>query len=296
MARYSQRTQASAFLADWGPITTPLNIAGGQETVSTGGYKYVVFTSSGTLITSGKGTLSYCAIGGGGSGGYAQAGGGGGGEVDTFDSNPILSNGTIVTVTIGAGGVGTTNDVTNTSGGTTTIVFGAVNVMTSLGGGAGRSAGDAGGSGGGGVSAAGAASGSNTNVGGTANSINYTSGGGGGATAVGANGTSLKAGNGGAGYTMTNIDAALTAANFPTSFAGMTLLSSGGGGGAYNFLDRGTGGTGAGQGGNGVNGGGTAGTSFGSGGGAGGRNGASPYTGNIGLNGKQGVVVFRIPT
>ena len=293
MSRYGQRTRVSTSTSDWLPLNPPLFISGGQETVTVGGYKYVVFTSSGNLTVSGRGDLSYFAVGGGGSGGYSQAGGGGGGELDLFTSTNVGLN-AIVAVTIGAGGVGTSNDATNTNGGNTLIDVDGVNILTTLGGGAGRgTTGNTGGSGGGANTTGGSASGDNTNVGGNNGGNPYVTGGGGGATAVGGNANSNTSGNGGLGYTMTSIDANLTAANFPTSFTGMTVLSSGAGGGAYNFLNRGAGATGAGRG--GQNGGGaTAGTSYGSGGGGGGRNGGPPYTSYPGQNGKSGVVVFRV--
>ena len=41
-----------------------LIISGGQETVTVGGYKYIVFTSSGTLTVAGAGTVEVCSAGG----------------------------------------------------------------------------------------------------------------------------------------------------------------------------------------------------------------------------------------
>jgi hypothetical protein len=106
-------------------------------------------------------------------------------------------------------------------------------------------------------------------------------------------------GNGGEGYTLTSIDSNLTSGNF-TSFSGMTVISSGGGGGCLDLNGsatiRGVGGTGAGSGGrNNIN---TAANtssaavSFGSGGGGGGWGGASPVNGS-GADGYAGLVIVR---
>ena len=54
------------------------DISGGQETVSVGGFKYVVFTSSGTLTVNMPGNVSFCTIGAGGGSGCDIPGGGGG--------------------------------------------------------------------------------------------------------------------------------------------------------------------------------------------------------------------------
>lgn len=110
-------------------------------------------------------------------------------------------------------------------------------------------------------------------------------------------------GSGGAGYTLTNIDSNLTSGNF-TSLSGMTVICSGGGGGALNKTSggsytRGVGGTGAGSG--GVNTGpspstnvftSSAATAFGCGGGGGGWDNGSPN--NVaGADGYAGVVIIR---
>jgi hypothetical protein len=117
---------------------------------------------------------------------------------------------------------------------------------------------------------------------------------------VGANATASSGGNGGQGYTLTSIDSNLTSGNF-TSLSGMTVISSGGGGGTQDINGggvntRGVGGTGAGSG--AVSNGGTnvftssAAVSYGSGGGGGGWNGGSNANG---ANGKSGVVIVRYP-
>ena len=238
------------------PHAGGINISGGQETVTVGGYKYVVFTSSGTLTVSGAGTVSLCTVGGGAGGGSNIAGGGGGGELDLFADFVVASN---LTITVGANGTGGVNLTSRgTNGGTSTVVEGATTHQSALGGGgggtfrsaAGISTGAAGGSGGGGEgnkpSVGGAASGSNTFTGGDGiTGAVYYGGGGGGATAVG----SSSVGTGGQGYLLSSVDTNLTAANFPTTLTGITHLSSGGGGGQFFGSGVPAGGTNAGSGG-----------------------------------------------
>ena len=287
------------------PHTGGLVISGGQETVTVGGYKYIVFTSSGTLTVAGAGPVEVCSVGGGGGGGNgdaASSGGGGAGELDIWTSCALTTN---VTVTIGAGSLGATTDNTNASNGGTTT-FGSF--TSSLGGGGGGfNQGGTGGSGGGvgyaSVSSFGGASGSNTNVGGAGyfSVPAFGSGGGGGATAAGATSTTgFVGGYGGQGYTLTTIDANLTAGNFPTTLIGMTVICSGGGGSSVNVTPgtttAGLGGTGAGNGAFGTDGGAgtlaTAATSYGSGGGAGGYGLFTPNCSD-GANAKDGVVIIR---
>jgi hypothetical protein len=274
----------------------PITATGGNEIVTIGSTKYHVFTSSSNFVISSNPSnrpVEILVVGGGGGGGRAQAGGGGAGAIEGsgFFQNQTLNAGSY-TVTIGAQGNGSTNNVNKGgSGGQSQFVGSAT--ITALGGGGGGSEDAAqrnglpGGSGGGarGLGTGGSASGSNTNAGGTGStSGSQGAGGGGGATAVGSNGTSSAGGNGGQGKTMTEIDANLTSGNF-TSFASMTRFSSGGGGGALSNTG-GTGGTGAGNGGVGVAGGNA--VSFGSGGGGGG---GSPDSN--GGNGKGGVVIVK---
>ena len=270
-----------------------LNISGGQETVTVGGYKYVVFTSSGTLTVSGAGTIALCTVAGGGGGGNDISGGGGGGELDLFADFSVTSNLTVTIGNAGAGGLDV-GSLRGSQGGTSSVLQGATTLQSALGGGgggsstAGQQIGGTGGSGGGGNnsgnSAGGSASGSNTNAGGSGASPNpYYGGGGGGATAVG----SSTVGTGGQGYALSSIDANLTAANFPTTLTGKTYVSSGGGGGQFFGGGTPAGGTNAGTGGSpSVQP--TAGTSYGCGGG-GEANGT-----NDGAPGFAGFVVARI--
>ena len=219
------------------------DISGGQETVIVGGYKYVVFTSSGTLtVSGGTGTVALCTVGGGGGSGFDIPGGGGGGELDLFANFTVSAD---LTMTIGSGGARSTTSATKgTNGGTSTVVEGATTHQSALGGGGSGSgngaqaAGLAGGSGGGGSYGAGAgggASGSNTFAGGLGfSTVESAGGGGGGATAVGL-GTPLP--SGGQGFALSSIDANLTAANFPTTLTGKTYVSSGGGAAYYHPSD-----------------------------------------------------------
>jgi hypothetical protein len=273
---------------------------GGNEVATVGSYRYHLFTStSAFVVESGKSDCEIAVIGAGGGGGRWGAGGGGGAkEPASGYTTQNLSAGSY-TVTVASGGIGALT--INVKGGTPSDTsFAGTSTITAKGGGGGGTAGSEtganGGSGGGGSGAAaaatpgGTASGSNTNAGGTASpsAPNYGSGGGGGATAVGGNGTSTAGGNGGAGLALSTIDANLTSANFST-FSGMTVISSGGGGGCFRGGTGGTGGTGAGNGTNSNNTGGNA-TAFGAGGGGGGNAVAGD---GLGGNGYGGLVIVR---
>ena len=305
MSRYGQRTQFyDKTIANWGKQSSALTLSGGQETVTTGGYQYIVFNTSGNLTVSPRsyGVVEVLTIGGGGSG-CTSGGAGGGAEIDYWTSCVITTN---VAVTIGAGAIGLNGVSGGLNGGSTS--FG--DFITTLGGGAGGAhytagltGGSSGGGGGGATTTSPAGTGNNTNAGGSG--LHLTSGGGGGgAGGAGTNsnvpisGTpSGQAGSGGAGLLMSTIDANLTAANFPTTMAGMTRFSAGGGGGqSLNYggsPTAGAGGTGGGgtggRGPNQVQG--TAGTSYGSGGGGNGydTNGSS----GTGYNGFKGLCVVR---
>ena len=231
----------------------PLVISGGQETVTVGGYKYVIFTASGNLTVTSAGSVDVLTVGGGGSGGGNIGGGGGGGEVDYWTSCALT---TTVFATVGAGGAGSSGSSNN---GINSSLGSFITSLGGGGGGGGGAAGAAGGSGGGGSgygAAGGVASGDNVFNGGAGNTTpaaNYNSGGGGGATAVGGTGNTGAniAGAGGQGLLLTTIDSNLTAANFPTTLTSKTHFSSGGGGGSFSFgggHSGGSGGTGAGSG------------------------------------------------
>jgi hypothetical protein len=242
-------------------------------------------------------TVQAIVVGGGGAGGGAvestgtatAGGGGGGGQV--VNSTASITQQTY-TITVGAGGVGST---VNAAGIGSTSSFATLNAVGG-GGGGGRASGgtgtflpSSGASGGGG----GAAVSNTTQTGGTATAGNAGgsglnsgsisqsgAGGGGGATVAGSNGVAPTAtgGNGGAGATPT-----INGVNFGT-------LGSGGGGGGGNTA--GTGGSNAGNGVTGNSAGGNAGANSGSGGGgaSGGAGGTSTYF--AGGNGGAGTVVI----
>lgn len=294
-------------------IAQGITATGGNEIKTVGSYKYHIFTASGTFTISAFApgvTFEVMSCGGGGGGGGNLAGGGGGGELDLFTS--VTASASAYTVTVGGKGTGGTLRNTGATGGTSSFALSPTTYVSSLGGGGGggddkngAAGGSGGGAGGGGSNTAGGASGSNTNVGGedgTPASPIFGAGGGGGATAAGGAGSTAGSGTGGSGgegYTLTNIDSNFTSANF-TSFSGMTVICSGGGGGVLKVggsgTTRGVGGTGAGSG--GQNDGttntasATAATSFGSGGGGGGWDGGSPNNA-AGGNAYDGVVIVR---
>lgn len=306
MSKYSPRTQLyDPLISNWGKHLNPLKLSGGQETVTVGGYQYIVFTSSGELTVSANsyGVVDVCTVGGGGSGSSTNGGGGGGAaEIDYWTSCAITSN---VSVTIGAGAIPVANSGGNVGGSTSFGTF-----ITSLGGGgggvnynAGITGGSSGGGGGGAITTSPAGTGNNTNAGGSGGHLSSGGGGGGASGAGQASNVALggtpsgKAGDGGAGLLLTTIDSNLTAANFPITLAGITRFAAGGGGGqGQNYggsATRGLGGTGGGgngdQGANSVIG--SAGTSYGSGGGGG----AIDNNGAIrgGWSGFKGVCIVR---
>ena len=198
-------------------------------------------------------SASYLVVAGGGGGGYTYGGGGGAGgyRTGTASLNPTLS----YTVTIGAGGTGSTSSSLTGNQGSDSVF----NAITSTGGGGGGSANDVlnsstslganGGSGGGG--AANASGGTVTRAGGSGNtpstspsqgnnggsgvtdSATYRAGGGGGgSSAVGVNGTSSATGSGGNGTA--------------NSISGTSVTYAGGGGGGAFGTTQGAGGTGGG--------------------------------------------------
>jgi hypothetical protein len=245
-------------------------------------------------------SVDFLVVAGGGGGGTLGGGGGAGGY---RTSTQTVSIGTVITVTVGDGGAGSTGNLDSgapangSSGSNSSISGSGLSTITSAGGGngAGYTSGSVpsnGGSGGGNKSEATGAGGSgntpNTspsqgNNGGSGSNVapNYGAGGGGGASAVGNNGTGSAGGNGGAGTA--------------SSITGSSVTRAGGGGGGTN-----TGGT-AGSGGSGGGGNGTTNSSTassgtantGSGGGGGGY--VNP-NGGLGGAGGKGVVILSVPT
>jgi len=280
-------------LAGGSPIAT-----GGDEVQTVGSFKYHIFTNSGTFTVTKEGLCEILVVGAGGGGAFIIGGGGAGGSIEPASAFwkqtlPPAS----YTVTIASGGAGATS--IGFGGTPSATSFAGINTVSARGGGGGASSaigaqgGSGGGSGGGSSFIGGFNNGSNTFRGGAgpSDALNTRgAGGGGGASADGDPGirsnTVPAGGDGGEGLALTSFDSNLTSGNF-TSFSGMTVISSGGGGGVWGATP-GVGGTGAGNGSSsGV--GGSA-TSFGSGGGGGAFNGSSGFAGGAGY---AGLVIVR---
>jgi hypothetical protein len=229
-------------------------------------------------------------VAGGGGGGSTYGGGGGAGGV-LYTTNLAVTPGAVLTVTVGAGGVGglgfgNSTPASATNGGNS--VFGS---LTAIGGGFGSQDyprpnpnGGSGGSGGGGIALAGTGTAGQGFAGGAG--INgLQGGGGGGAGEPAANAVTFGIGtNGGRG--IPNPISGSTAGQLVN---GVYYLGGGGGSGGDSGGSNGTGGLGGG--GNGVNSGnGTAGTANTGGGGGGGA-----YDGS-GAAGGSGIVILRYPS
>jgi hypothetical protein len=244
--------------------------------------------------------IDFLVIAGGGAGGDAGGGGGAGGYRTTTQFSDV---GTVITITVGDGGVAS-NGSLSTSGSDSSISGSGLTTITSAGGGFGGNAlypvfpnspGGNGGSGGGGggdgettpnLNPGGSGNTPSTSPSqgngggiGSGNPSNRSGGGGGGASAVGANGSTngTTGGNGGAGTA--------------SSITGSSVTRAGGGGG-YNQQPgtAGTGGTGGGGNGGSDNPS-TAGTNgtANTGGGGGGSSAA------VSGNGGKGVVILSMP-
>jgi hypothetical protein len=240
---------------------TAVNIAGGTTA-----------TSNSTGVVVGVYTATYLIIAGGASGGSGpggSSGGGGGGAGGLLANSTSVVPGTTYTITVGAGGAGTTTAPRDGFAGSNTTAFS----LTDSGGGprGGTGVGQTGGSGGGGASYAG----NNAGGAGTAGQGfdgatapgggSFLSGGGGGAGQAG------QGGNGGNGAVST--------------ITGSSVTYAGGGGGAAYPSGGGTGGSGGGG-----NGGAGAATAFTGSGGGGQSNGGGSGSG------ASGIVIISVPT
>ena len=277
---------------------------GGNIVVSTGGYMYHAFTSSGSFIPSEELTADVLVIAGGGSGGantFGGGGGGGGAGGVSYQTNRSLITNIPIACIVGAGGAGVFED-RGLNGGNS--VF---DTIISIGGGGGGRYGDpvaapgkSGGSGGGGggyqTSASilgGSATQGNSggatgygNAGGNGVLNLFTTGGGGGSGAVGQNGNgSTKSGDGGAGLNTWSSWASATSTGVSGFYAG------GGGGGSRSDQTPtpGSGGSGGGGAGGATANGSNASPNTGSGGGGGGNNNYN----TIGGNGSSGIIIIR---
>ena len=274
-------------------------IKGGDNDQIVNGNRIHTFTTIGTQTFTVIGYISakVLIIAGGGAGGSDRGGGGGAGGY-VYYSSQTFTPGTY-SVTVGAGGVGTTS---GTFGGSGTVGGSGGNssvtgLTTAIGGGGGGGCNPSnktptsGGSGGGGSQYNGAAAGASGTAGqGNSGGTGYeqgSAGGGGGASSVGGNAANTIGGNGGNGIT------------FTISGSSQTYCGGGGGGvsgpayfgGASTTI--GTGGTGGGGNGSGISSNGNANGSNATyyGGGGGGASIADGYT-TTGGNGYQGIVII----
>jgi hypothetical protein len=259
-------------------------------------YWYHTFAANGIFTPKQALTCDYLVLAGGGGGGATFGGGGGGaGGLKTANAFSVAAA-TNYTVTVGAGGVGSTSQTVK--GGTgSNSVFSSV---TSTGGGGGaETGGSSTGGGNGGSGGGGAGGGSSGNAGGTGTSGEGSNGGsgsnnsggnfgagggGGGSSAVGANASSSSTAVGGNGGTGTT-----------SSITGSSVTYAGGGGGGvfttgegFTRSTGGSGGGGAGGDGNNASGNSPAAGTVNTGGGGGG----GGYSQN-GANGGSGIVIVR---
>ena len=242
-------------------------------------------------------SVDFLVIAGGGGGGEDNhtpfRGGGGGGAGGYRTSTQSVNAGTVITVTVGDGGVagGAHPNSQGTSGSNSSISGSGLTTITSTGGGAGGAHPPAGlggqiapltgGSGGGGSNGFPGAAGntpstspSQGNAGGDGGGAPYSGAGGGGAGAVGQNEQGSTGGAGGSGTA--------------SSITGSSVTRAGGGGG-NGYTTGGAGGNGGGgAGGSSDPGAGVAGTANTGGGGGGASNGAGA--------GGKGVVILSVPT
>jgi len=243
----------------------------------------------------------YLVVAGGGGAGRQIAGGGGAGGYRTNYGGSAISFdvGTVYTITVGAGGSGSTDasgtDLSSQKGINSSLSGSDITDITSTGGGGGSNVDTSGATGGSGGGAA-----LYTQTGGAGNEGGYTpvegyaggnssttpgaGGGGGGSSGAGSNAVGDDGGNGGNGT-----------ANSITG-ASVTYAGGGGGGGRSDGGNSGTGGTG-GSGGGGAGVGDSAAPTVGTDG-LGGGGGASGYDGSSsnGADGGNGVVILRVAT
>ena len=261
-------------------------------------YGWVTIGDSGnntSTVEYGTVAVEFLTLAGGGSGGKGHGGGGGGGAGGYIAStNATLDKGLAYTVTVGAGGAGTSSAVYGGDGGNSSFAG-----TTATGGGAGSSGGENGtyhdgkdgGSGGGGTYDGGSGTSGQGNDGGNGASpnggdFNRSGGGGGGAGSAGGNsGGSYNPGAGGSGSA--------------SSITGSSVTRAGGGGGSlYGYFGNNTGAAGSGGGGIGGsnNTDGTAGTANTGGGGGASCYQYNPYDANPGTNGGSGTVIIKVLT
>jgi hypothetical protein len=219
-------------------------------------------------------SVSYLVVAGGGGGGADEGGGGGAGGLLT--STTSVNTGNDYSITVGAGGAGSSTPFGNRGASGSSSVFSSITTIGGGGGGNGDSSpvdqrtGASGGSGGGGgqLNSAGGSGTSGQGFAGGSGSYTapaYNGGGGGGAGAVGGNSNGTQAGNGGTGVASSISGSANTygggggAGSRPGGTAGTGGAGGGGNGGANASGSNATTNTGGGGGSSGVDGGGTGG-------------------------------------
>lgn len=256
-------------------------------------WKYITYTSSGTLNVTTAGFADLLIVAGGAGGSVAERGCGGGGAGGHLEIvNAYLPSGSI-TVTVGAGGAGGTGNASLRANAGFNGSPSRVGSYYAVGGGNGAVAndlatpnGNVGGSGGGGGGWSNSSGGSgtagqgNAGGGGSGTGPNNGAGGGGGAGGVGSAGTGTTGGAGGAGAS--------------NSYTGSAVTRAGGGGGGSYGGTAGTGGSGGGGAGQ-ANAGSAATSGTANTGGGGGGHGRASAGSNAGAGG-SGVVVIRVRT
>lgn len=259
--------------------------ATGGYITSDDNYYYHTFKSTGTFTPLQSLTCDILEIAGGGAGtasGNYAGGGGGAGGVAYLTSQSVTATG--YTITVGGGGATGSSGTNSQFAALTAAVGGGVGGVVTGGNGASGGSGGGGGSSGSTNGTGGAATSGQGFAGGNGGGVtasHSTGGGGGGAGAIGSNGDTLKAGNGGAG---TNTYSAwATATN-----TGVSGFYAGGGGGGSDNRTQGTGGSGGAGSGTGVAG--VVATAATANTGSGGGGGAQPANGAAG---GSGIVIVR---
>jgi len=212
-------------------------ISSNGTAVTSGGYEYHTFTSSGSLTVQRSGKVEVLLIGGGGGGGSGGGGGGGAGQV--FNDFVVLEAGTY-SVNVGAGSPGTCS----TRGSDTFIGTGVnpgQNFAISFGSGSGCAGyqqqvdkGGASGSGGSIYEAGGFPLLNNTFYGNAGGNGQYVEGGGGGGGAGGAGGNSTSSVSGVGGVGTSAYSAWGLATTTGQNVSGTVYYGGGGSGSAYN--------------------------------------------------------------
>ena len=234
-------------------VTIPFTATGGDFIFTDGGYKYHIFTTTGSStfsVTSGSKTIDYVIIGGGG-GGDRDHGGGGGAGGYRYGSTSVSTSPGSYSITVGTGGSGYSPSVPAATNGGSSSAFSITSAGGGYGGASNTGAGNSGGSGGGGGGPSGPFGSGNTpstspsqgNNGGTGTGSGGVEpgGGGGGAGSAGSNGGTPISNGGGAGGNGSTVHSAWLSAistNTAIATAWKNAVSpgyiAGGGGGATN--------------------------------------------------------------